>query len=65
MQTAGCSFGGLHSMQPLSSGDTFISFSTLKRLSVLLPERSNCCNQRLCAFGGRLKGRLSPERVKF
>jgi hypothetical protein len=22
------------------------------RLSVLLPERSNCCNQQLCAFGG-------------
>jgi hypothetical protein len=43
-------------MQPLSSGDTLAGFSTSKRLSVLLPERSNHCNQRLCAFGGHLKG---------
>ena len=50
---------------PLSSGDTSWTLASLKRLSVLLPERSNCCNQRFCAFGGCLSigwtGQLSPD----
>jgi len=41
-----------------------------QRLSVLLPERSNCCNQRLCAFGGCLvngdvHGQISPDGWGF
>lgn len=66
--TAGCSFGGRMTLTgdaPLSSGDTSWTLASLRRLSVLLPERSNCCDQRFCAFGGCLSigwtGQLSPD----
>jgi len=55
-QTAGCSFGGLRvahiCRQPLSSGVSLVHVSMPQRLSVLLPERSDRCNQPSCAFGG-------------
>jgi hypothetical protein len=28
-----------------------------------LPERSDCCDQQSCAFGGFFKEKLSPDRV--
>ena len=59
VQTAVCSFGGLCAAgyagpQPLSSGETSSSGEGSQRWSVLLPERSDHCNQRSCAFGGFL-----------
>jgi len=39
-------------MQPLSSGETPVGMAADGRSSVLLPERSDRCNQPSCAFGG-------------
>ena len=62
---AGCSFGGPwvrvgRIMASLQWGYAK-NLAIFKRLSVLLPERSNCCNQQLCAFGGLRVGGLSPD----
>ena len=53
----GCSFGGQHRMLPLSSGKTLFA----KRVSVLLPERSQSAIAVSCAFGGTCKQVLSPD----
>src|ERR1035437_4166182 len=44
-------------------GIRLLTLPPAKRLSVLLPERSNRCDQPFCAFGGHHKGWLSPDRV--
>jgi len=56
-QTAGCSFGGLQAarwwqcnLSPV--GCRAAAWRPAARWSVLLPERSDCCNQPSCAFGG-------------
>ena len=67
VQTAGCSFGGLHR----ACGGCNLSpvgcrwWPGRQRLSVLLPERSDRCNQRSCAFGGLFCKKLSPDGLQF
>ena len=51
----------VNGVQPLSSGDTSKTWRIQDGRQSFLPERSDCCNQQPCAFGGHLKGRLSPD----
>ncbi len=62
-QTAVCSFGGRHHLWCAASlqWGSSCPIAGPRRLSVLLPERSDRCNQRSCAFGGFLCRKLSPD----